>query len=459
MRKRQVKGWVSFLDETAKMRWCILIVAILLLSFPLYSAQELYKEEKRYINVAVYPSIVPAIKVLEYSLKYGWEVDGIYYQFNVSEINMKEAEGRGRNPLNTANYDVLVIGASARQYFHGINTRWKENVRKFVASGGGYVGVCGGANEASLGYEHPKTFFDHVINVGVLGIANVYINDDQNEEWQYLYKSAGLEGGVPVACELTKHPIVAVSPDNPRIIRYEGGPGMYEGDGNDDLFGEITPIAFYAEEISEKAPIHFWKKINGEWKIVGDVKTDLKGLYAAIATTYGNGRVVLFGPHPEEKTVIGGHVEEFLGRNKYTLYRQDYLYRWVNGTPMNWSYNWWILRRSVAWAAGVSEGHLPPVDESMLFITQPNIWHPGIYLNGRKVLPASVNVFVGRAKISVYCNFDGKVEFYIDGEKIFEDSSQPYEWGGNIEKGWHEVEVKARNGDITVYGNMMVYSV
>ncbi len=456
MRKGQAKEWDSFLDRANKMRWLTFLAILLLLSLPFYAATEQTKVKKIYINVAVYPSIVPAIKVLEYSLKYGWMADGVYYQFNVSEINMREAEGRGRNPLTPSNYNVLVIGASARQYFHGISQQWKENVRNFVANGGGYVGICGGANEASLGFEHPKNFFDYIINAGVLGIANVYINDDQDEEWQYLYKSAGLEGGVPIACELTEHPIVAVSPDNPRIIRYEGGPGMYDGNAKDDLFGEVVPIAFYAEEISEKAPIHFWKKENGEWKIVGDVKTDLKGLYAAIATTYGDGRVVLFGPHPEEKTVIGGHVEEFLGRNKYTLYRLDYLYRWVNGTPMNWSYNWWILRRSVAWAAGVPDAHLPPVDEIMIFMLQPNEWFSGVYVNGRYIMPWFENLVVGGIEASVITNAHDVI-FYVDGEEIIEDENPPYTCYINANPGKHEIMVMGVGEKSMAYATIDAY--
>ena len=434
-----------------------ILTAILLIPATPHVDSEHAGEKTVYINVTVYPSIVPAIKVLEYSLRYEWVADGIHYRFNVTEINMLEAMGMGRKPLNTDNYDVLVIGASARQYFHGMYGKWKENVRRFIANGGGYVGICGGANEASLGIGKPSSPFDRVINAGVLAIANVYVDDDQQEEWQYLYKSAGLEGGVPIECNLTSHPIVGVSPDNPRTIRYEGGPGMYEGNATDPLMGDIIPLAIYREEISDKAPIHFWKRVNGEWVIDRPVKTDLKGKYAAIATTYGNGRVVLFGPHPEERTVLGGHVEEFLGRNKYTLYREDYLYRWVNGTPQNWSYNWWILRRSVAWAAGMDDKHLPPIDETMIFMLEPNVWRPGVYVNGRYIMPYFVNVVVGKMNISVYTN--GKeVKFYLDGKEIFDDTMPPYSCPIDAKiPGKHEImAMTERNGNI-VYATMEIY--
>ncbi len=411
-----------------------------------------------YKNIAVYPSIVPAIKVLEYALRYEWSIDGVHYKFNVTEINMREAMGMGKKPLNTENYDVLVIGASARQYFHGMDAKWKRNVRNFVASGGGYIGICGGANEASLGIEKPTAFFDKIINAGSLAIANVYVDDDQQEEWQYLYKSSGLEGGVPVECNLTDHPIVAISPDNPRIIRYEGGPGMYEGNSTNPLMGDIVPIAIYGEEISDKAPIHFWKKVNGKWQIVKPIKTDLKGKYAAIATTYGNGRIVLWGPHPEELAFLGGHVEEFLGRNKYTLYRKDYLYRWVNGTAQNWSYNWWILRRSVAWAAGIKDEHLPPLDDTMIFFMKPNVWHPAVYIEGRRILPAPWgNTIIGSMNISVYTNVKSDVKFFMDGREMYDDYMPPYEWRMSSRGGKHILRVEVENGGNIAYAEMILY--
>ena len=95
-----------------------------------------------------------------------------------------------------------------------------------------------------------------------------------------------------------------------RSTRYGGGPGMYFAGSNDGKCGEVVPLAVYAEEPMEVAPIHHWKWDRG-WKIASNITTDIKGQYAAIATTYGEGRVILFGPHPEKKTFFGGHIEEF----------------------------------------------------------------------------------------------------------------------------------------------------
>ncbi len=413
-----------------------------------------------YRDIAVYPSIVPAIKVLQYALQYGWTVDGVTYRFNVTEITRREALGRGQRPLTPENYDVLVIGASARQYFHDLDVRWRWNVRSFVAGGGGYIGICGGANEASLGIRQPSSIGDRIISSGALGIANVWINDDQRQEWQYLYKSSGLGGGIPIRCELSNHPIMAASPTNPRVIRYEGGPGLYPADGSDPLLGDITPLAVYAEEVSERAPIHFWEKNGGEWQQTGPVTTDVKGQYAAIATTYGDGNVALFGPHPEERTTVGGHVEEYPGRSKYTLFMESYLYRWVGGEETNWTYNWWMLRRAAAWAAGVPDGHLPPVSHAELYWEEPNIWHPGLYLHGRRIAPAPWgNTIIGEMTLSVYVEGNATIDFYLDGSKVHSDAAEPYAWRlDGLSPGKHHVRAELSKEDGTIaYAQADIY--
>lgn len=435
------------------------LVVVMVVSFPEPHASSEFTVKTVYKNIAVYPSIVPAIKVLQYSVQYGWTVGNTHYRFNVTEISRMEVEGHGPRPLTTDNYDVFVIGASARQYIHGISDHWKENVRQFVADGGGYLGICGGANAASVGMKSPNNIFDFIITTSALGIANVYINDDQEEEWQYLYKSAGVESGVPILCELKDHSIMNVSPNNPRIIRYEGGPAMYPADSTNPLMGEIVPLAVYAEEISDKAPVHYWNKENGTWHIEKPVITDLKGQFAAIATTYGMGRVVLFGPHPEEYTVLSGYVEEFPGRTKYTLFRENYLYRWVSNEEGNWSYNWWMTRRAVAWAAGIPDSDLPSVTTDDIFLIEPNVWHPAVYVNGRKIAPSfGTTLIIGGMDFLVESNEDANVTFYFDGTMCYTDNTPPYIWSFNLPAiGFHEIRAETKREDDTeIYARIEV---
>ncbi|KAA0007111.1 MAG: hypothetical protein FE045_01080 [Thermoplasmata archaeon] len=429
------------------MKKVVLAIITIILLFPSLNYGK--SEDIVYKRIAVYPSIVPAVKVLETSLKYGWHANGKTYVFLVNEISQKDILlGKLRN------YDALVIGASGRQYLYGIDKLWKERVRQFIASGGGYLGICGGANEASMGYEKPSNAMDYLINKAVLRIANVYINDDQDQEWQYLYKTAGIEGGVPIECRLLRHPIFEAYPNDTRIIRYEGGPGMYPANANDKLLGEIEPIAIYNEEPSEKAPLHHWYKKWGKWYMDGNITTDIKGQYAGIATTYGKGRIVLFGPHPEEITMIGGHVEEFPGRSKYTLFREKYLYRWTGGNYTSWGYNWWIVRRSMAWICGIDD--MPSINDVVTIFRVPNNFMHMLYIDGRMIMPVPQNIVIGSINIQAFVSNAEHVSFYVDGKLVKDVSSPPYTWKANL-KGKHEIMIKAFDGNSFAYDEIEAY--
>ena len=323
-----------------------IIVILLILSivhFPLL-------QNEREIDVAIYFSSVERYsEEIENAINYSWMEGGTKYVINTDIVNKNEVKSG-----KLSSYDVFIVPGSARPYMDVLDEKWREEVRKFVFNGGGYVGICGGANIASMGFDGG---INGLMNPFLLKIANVYVNDEQAEEWQYLWKSNWDEGGVPVG-------IFIIPSDNPifhgfygekRSIRYWGGPGMYEADVEDEKMGNIIPLAIYDEEIMDVAPLHYWKWRNGEWIPFRNVSTDLKGEYAAIATTYGKGRIVLFGPHPERETFLDGHIEEFPVRENLSPFTW-FIYRW-NGNKTDIGYNWWILRRSVAWAAGVS---VPP---------------------------------------------------------------------------------------------------
>lgn len=132
------------------------------------------------------------------------------------------------------------------------------------------------------------------------------------------------------------------------------------------------------------APLHFWRWRTG-WEIAANVTTDVKGQYAAVASTYGDGRVALFGPHPEKPTWFGGHVEEFPVRPRAGPFTW-YIYNWSDGTLSAPSYNWWMLRRSVAWTADAA---MPPSP-----VAACNAAGQWLSLHGRVVLPLPAGVVI-----------------------------------------------------------------
>lgn len=331
----------------------------------------------RVISVALYDTWGVNNRYIREILNYPWKVDTQEYRFEVTVIDNEDILGEGNISLTRDNFDVFIIGASAMSYLvDGLDKTWSSTVKNFVGSGGGYLGICGGANAASSGFESPRNLFHRRVNQGVLGLADVYINDNFLGEWQYLLKF-GFDAFwnenevrspfyISVNTTVEKHPdnsIFSIYTRNFRDITYAGGPGMYTAHLPDDKLGEIIPLLRYNEEPMKTKPLHYWRPALTGWKILRNVTTDLEGTFAGVATTYNsNGRVVLYGPHPEDRVVVDGIVEEYLGRSmvNFIFPFDTYVFNYF-GTQLHDTYNWWIVRRSVAWAANIPDLHLPPI--------------------------------------------------------------------------------------------------
>lgn len=337
------------------------------------------------IKVAVYNSpIFKSPKLIKKALdNFNWTSGDNIYNFKATHISDKEILGFGKTPLNNENFDLLIIGAESRQflinrrvllshdreYLNLASKRWIQNIRDFVADGGGYIGICGGANIASQGlvvYPDSASIWDRLsLRIEHLGIANVYVNNQQFEEWQYAWKIAmGKKGtyvGVPLNISINKnHPIYSNYQSEKRDILWFAGPGLYDADVENEKLGEVIPLSYYLEEPMDLAPLHMWRLTFRGYKPFYGIKTDLKDQYASIATIYNNsGRVVLFGPHPEYAT-FEGEFNEFRGFPKFGIYDR-YVYNWTGVNPSPDNYNWWILQRCAAWVSQVSDDMLPQV--------------------------------------------------------------------------------------------------
>jgi hypothetical protein len=135
---------------------------------------------------------------------------------------------------------------------------------------------------------------------------------------------------------------------------------MLIADKDDPLLGEICPLAIYTEEPMDKGPIHYWKTSSfKDPEPYKTIITDIVGQYAGVATTYNEGKIVLFGPHPEYSTWTNGHINEFETESRGWI-GNKFVYNWT-GKETSYDYNWWIIRRSVAWVAGLTEETLPPI--------------------------------------------------------------------------------------------------
>ncbi|HEX08581.1 MAG TPA: hypothetical protein ENG38_02080 [Thermoplasmatales archaeon] len=269
-----------------------------------------------------------------------WRYKGRIYEFKASVLEFRDII---KGELDR--YDTLVFPGNGYYFLESFldnfyNNRWKDNIRKFVENGGGYVGTCGAAIMACqnpvIGWPFIKT----------LGIVNLYAYETIFNEAQY-YLQDGL--GIPVLIHIkySLNPIFKGFYGSLRSINYFGGPAFLPAHKHDRKYGRITVLATYATEPSEIAPIHRQPILGG-----GLVKTNLEGKYAAIATTYGKGRVVLFGPHPE---LWSWRIDKVLSKNASRIEEginaRGKWYRWKEGLPIP-NYNMWIVKRSIAWTVG-----------------------------------------------------------------------------------------------------------
>ncbi len=178
--------------------------------------------------------------------------------------------------LNEANVFVMPGGAVHFWSFPwGAPQAWGiGNITEFVKNGGGYVGVCAGAVEAltTTGYGYCE-FVNATMYDGVR-------QDMYERDWKVL------QGPLYIDVEQPNHPVMfgygpgAIRPGyGPQTtIYYLGGPAMYNVGLN------ATVLATYADPITQEAPL----SVSNQW-----------GAAAVIGADYYNGKVVIFGPHPE----------------------------------------------------------------------------------------------------------------------------------------------------------------
>lgn len=149
-----------------------------------------------------------------------------------------------------SNYDLLVMpgGSSGRTYLNSLSSSSKTAIKNFVYSGHGFLGICAGAYAGSQ-------YVDGMY--AGLGVAP-----------HVRSKSVTHEGTLPVTMTSSGSSLLGFS--GILKLAHYNGPAMYASGGT------ITTFATYA-----------------------DSSTGYKGYGAIVGDTYGSGRSVLSGPHPE----------------------------------------------------------------------------------------------------------------------------------------------------------------
>ena len=155
------------------------------------------------------------------------------------EVGEQDIRGGGLEDCSL----LIIPGGYTARYVDALGKEGFEQIREFVAGGGGYIGICAGAYIAARRVEVPG----HPQGLGIIEIENM--------------RSAGTEIKTIFVTQ-PDHPIVE---DCARELQiwYQNGPLIEAGEG-------VETLAIYEE-----------------------------GAAAIVCANYGQGRVVIFSPHPE----------------------------------------------------------------------------------------------------------------------------------------------------------------
>jgi putative intracellular protease/amidase len=158
-------------------------------------------------------------------------------------------------------FDVVIFsGGSGSAQSKAIGDAGRENVRKFVEKGGGYLGICAGAYLACAGFDW---------GLGILNAKTV------SNKWQ--------RGGAMLRVELTDEGRSFFGPvQGPFTIRYHNGP-IIQPLGRANLPPYQVAALFRSEVANNNTPV--------------GVQVDSP---AAVFAPYGKGRVITISPHSED---------------------------------------------------------------------------------------------------------------------------------------------------------------
>lgn len=167
-------------------------------------------------------------------------------------------------------FDVVIFtGGSGGKQAGTLGLIGREQVRRFVEAGGGYVGICAGNYLACDGFSWGV----HVLDAKT-----------KSSKWA--------RGMGDVKIEFTpKGREILGMPEGILDIRYANGPVF--DPGGDDAIADFEPLAHFRSEFAKNgAPVG--AQVNSP---------------AMVAGSYGKGRVLCSSPHPEQQTGMEAFVE------------------------------------------------------------------------------------------------------------------------------------------------------
>lgn len=160
-----------------------------------------------------------------------------------------------------ADFDVLIFpGGSGSKQAAGIGEDGREKIRKFVADGGIYVGICGGCYLACENFSWSLGILDAKTK------SSRWKRGRKELELEYTPEALAILGGI----------------DFSKKVKYVNGPVM-EPSGSPDI-PDYTTIADFKTEVADN-------------ETPKGIQIDSP---AILAGTFGEGHVIGISPHPEQ---------------------------------------------------------------------------------------------------------------------------------------------------------------
>lgn len=168
-------------------------------------------------------------------------------------------------------FDVVIFtGGSGGKQAGTLGLVGREQVRRFIEAGGGYIGICAGNYLACEGFSWGLKVLDA---------------KTKSSKW------ARGEGDVKIEFTPKGREILGM-PEGLLDIRYANGP-VFNPAGVESI-GDFEPLAYFRTELAKNgAPVG--AQINSPAMVVG---------------TYGQGRVLCSSPHPEQQAGMEQFVEK-----------------------------------------------------------------------------------------------------------------------------------------------------
>lgn len=213
----------------------------------------------------------------------GYIENSISLLHQIGDVDTITSDGIMNGALEQYHTVVFPGGIAAFNGLSRYGSNFADAIRYFVAAGGGYLGVCGGAYIAGIepapGFSlfYPRTLTLVDIKTALPPAARS-ISDYMKAQW------TGRQAPLPVypmqfGFTQANHPIIQGHQGELAAMAYSSGPVMLQPGATVDILAYFTSPGY-------------------------------ESYIAIVATTFGQGRVVLCSPHAESPFV--GHVEPSL---------------------------------------------------------------------------------------------------------------------------------------------------